>query len=152
MTGPRSVTSVPSSSAERAGSDAERATEARVHALVARFYGDVRADPLLGPLFEARLEGRWHIHLPRIADFWVAVLLRSRRYSGNVYAAHMQIDGVTKAHVRRWLELWIEHVRTLPDPAEVALLQTVALRIGRTLSAGWFADVPRHEPRDGGHD
>ena len=36
--------------------------------LVHGFYGDVRRDPLLGPVFEQALHGQWDTHLQRLVD------------------------------------------------------------------------------------
>ena len=75
-------------------------------ALVHGFYADVRADPLLGPVFEEALRDRWEPHLARMVDFWSTVAMGSKSFSGNVFGKHMALSGVTPAHFAAWVRLW----------------------------------------------
>lgn len=52
-----------------------------LHALVHRFYDKVRVDPLLGPIFDARIAD-WGPHLDRMVAFWSSVALMTGRYHG----------------------------------------------------------------------
>jgi len=106
--------------------------------LVAQFYDDVRADSILGPTFEAVLGGRWLSHLPRMVEFWSTVSLGSRSFTGNVFASHMAVPGVTVAHFERWIRLWTRHTQALFDPATARQLQEVARGIARNLYRGYF--------------
>lgn len=108
--------------------------------LVYRFYEDVRADDLLGPTFEAALAGRWATHLPRMVEFWSTLLISSRSFSGNVFAKHMALAGITPQHFKRWLELWFATTATLFVPSVTARLQHMALGIARNLYRGYFND------------
>ena len=62
--------------------------------LVHGFYGDVRRDPLLGPVFEKALHGQWDAHLQRLVDFWSTVALGTRSFKGDVFGKHMALEGV----------------------------------------------------------
>ena len=73
--------------------------------LVHGFYADVRADPLLGPVFEEALRERWEPHLARMVEFWSTVALGSKSFKGNVFAKHMALQGVTPAHFAAWVKL-----------------------------------------------
>ena len=111
-------------------------------ALVHGFYADVRANPLLGPVFEAALHDRWEAHLARMVDFWSTVALGSKSFRGNVFSKHMALSGVTPAHFAAWVKLWGEHTNRLFAP-EVALeLQTAAHGIARNLFMGYFGSRP----------
>ena len=115
-------------------------------ALVHGFYADVRADPLLGPVFEGALQERWEPHLARMVDFWSTVALGSKTFRGNVFAKHMALSGVTPAHFAAWVRLWGEHTTRLFAP-EVALeLQTAAHGIARNLFHGYFGSKSVFEP------
>ena len=60
--------------------------------LVHGFYGDVRRDPLLGPVFEKALHGQWDAHLQRLVDFWSTVALGARSFKGDVFGKHMALE------------------------------------------------------------
>ena len=49
--------------------------------LVRRFYGRVRADAVLGPIFADRISD-WDPHLERMVAFWSSVALLTGRYRG----------------------------------------------------------------------
>ena len=110
--------------------------------LVHGFYADVRADALLGPVFEAALHDRWEPHLARMVDFWSTVALGSKRFRGNVMTKHMALSGVTPAHFAAWVKLWGEHTNRLFAPGVALELQTAAHGIARNLFQGYFGSKP----------
>ncbi|HYD89750.1 MAG TPA: group III truncated hemoglobin [Vitreimonas sp.] len=78
--------------------------EKMIERLVRAFYGDIRADEVLGPIFEARISD-WEPHLQRMCAFWSSVMLRSGRYSGRPMPMHAPLP-VGGAHFDRWLGLF----------------------------------------------
>ena len=81
-----------------------------IRALVDAFYGAVRADPLLGPVFAARVgAGGWPAHLQRMYTFWNTVLRHEPGYKGSPFAKHADLP-VGDAHFERWVALWDETV------------------------------------------
>ena len=67
----------------------EALDEALIRAVVHAFYDDVRRDPLLGPVFDARIAPEeWPHHLAKLCDFWSATLLRTGRYAGRPLPPH----------------------------------------------------------------
>ena len=86
---------------ERTGID-----EALIGRLVDTFYGKVRNDELLGPVFEARI-GNWPVHLERMRAFWSSVALMTGRYHGQPMDAHQPLP-VDARHFDRWLALFEE--------------------------------------------
>ena len=110
--------------------------------LVHSFYADVRADPLLSPVFEEALRDRWEPHLARMVDFWSTVALGSKRFRGNVFTKHMALQGVTPAHFAAWVKLWGEHTERLFTPEVAHELQTAAHGIARNLFLGYFGSRP----------
>ena len=76
-----------------------------VKELVDRFYGKVREDTLLGPIFDTRIGDRWPEHLEKMYKFWQTVLLNEHTYYGSPFAPHAQLP-VDKAHFDRWLTLF----------------------------------------------
>ena len=110
--------------------------------LVHSFYADVRAHPLLGPVFEAALQGRWEAHLARLVDFWCTVALGARSFKGDVFGKHMALTGVTPAHFAAWVGLWQQHTTRLFAPELAQELQIAAHGIARNLFRGYFGQAP----------
>ena len=104
-----------------------------IERLVEDFYGAVRADALLGPVFDAAIGARWPQHLVRKADFWATVMLGSGGYRGNVMQRHLDLPTLGAQHVERWLELWQTPTTLLFEPAAAARLQSVAQGIARMI-------------------
>ena len=82
-------------------------TENQIRLMVQRFYEEVRADAVLGPVFEAHIPTpEWPAHLERMRAFWSGVLRASGRYHGNPVALHAALPDLTPAHFDRWLVLF----------------------------------------------
>lgn len=108
--------------------------EAMIERLVHGFYDKVRADPLLGPVFAARISD-WEPHLVRMCAFWSSVALMSGRYHGQPVPKHLPLP-VDAAHFDRWLELFQAEARSLCPPAAAALFIDRAERIAASLELG----------------
>lgn len=107
----------------------ERMIEAVVHG----FYAEIRADDLLGPVFNGAIaEGDWPKHLARMCDFWSATLLRTGRYAGRPLPPHLALPGLGEAHFRRWLALFRATVQRLCPPEVASLFMDRALRIAHS--------------------
>ncbi len=122
--------------------------------LVHAFYADVRRDPLLGPVFDKALHGRWDAHLARLVDFWSTVALGTRSFRGDVFGKHMALDGVTPAHFAAWVGLWQRHTDRLFEPEAAQQLQQAAHGIARNLFRGYFGNAPvfaQKRPSEDGH-
>ena len=119
--------------------------------LVHGFYGDVRQDPLLGPVFENALHGQWDTHLQRLVDFWSTVALGTRSFKGDVFGKHMALEGVTPAHFAAWVGLWQQHTSRLFTPEVAHDLQVAAHGIARNLFRGYFGSDPAFVPPRSGH-
>ena len=104
--------------------------------LVDRFYGDIRAHPRLGPLFEERLAGKWDVHLDRMNRFWRSVLLHSGEYSGQPVVKHNALPDLEEDDFRLWLDLFEQTTATLFAPPTAAPIVVIARRIARSL---WLA-------------
>lgn len=108
-------------------------TEDELARLVERFYARVRADALIGPVFN-RAIGDWPHHLDKLTHFWSSVMLGSGYYKGNPVAAHLKhIDAITPEMFERWLALWHETAADVITPEGAALLQAKADRIADSL-------------------
>lgn len=124
---------------------------ASITQLVHGFYADVRNDPLLGPVFEKALQGRWDAHLQRLVDFWSTVALGTRSFKGDVFGKHMALEGVTPAHFAAWVGLWQQHTGRIFAPDVARDLQVAAHGIARNLFRGYFGADPAFVPPRGEH-
>lgn len=116
-------------------------TPSTIVQLVDTFYARVRKDAVLGPVFEEKLAGHWHEHMPRMVAFWTKVLLDTGEFQGNVFGKHMALSGIGREHFVRWLTLFrmtaIEVFGT-EDSAEAVV---VANRIASSLQLGFFGEI-----------
>ena len=108
----------------------ERTIERLVHA----FYADVRADPLLAPIFAAIVED-WTPHLAQMCAFWSSVVLMTGRYHGRPMDKHLPLP-VDAAHFDRWLALFETAARRECPPAAAAVFIERAHRIAESLELG----------------
>lgn len=108
--------------------------EAMIERLVRGFYGRVRADPLLGPIFAARIND-WEPHLARMCTFWSSVTLMTGRYHGQPMAKHLPLP-IGSGHFDRWLDLFEAEAAALCPPPAAALFIDRARRIAASLELG----------------
>lgn len=80
-----------------------------IRILVDAFYGKIRQDELLGPVFQGVIRDNWHVHLDKMVRFWQTILLTEHTYSGSPFAPHAGLP-VDTAHFDRWLALFRETV------------------------------------------
>lgn len=104
--------------------------------LVPTFYSRVRADPVLGPIFNGAISD-WPHHLGKLQAFWSSVMFTSGRYKGQPMVAHIRHGSVmTPENFERWLALWQSTTEELLDPESARALQAKAARIAVSLQLG----------------
>ena len=113
--------------------------EAYISVLVDTFYTRVRADRLLGPIFEETIRDDWEPHLKKMKDFWASVALQTGRYSGEPIPAHKKLLEAQPWHFDVWLELFEETLKdTAPTPEAVAYFMDHAGQIAKGLQIAMF--------------
>ncbi|NNF27512.1 MAG: group III truncated hemoglobin [Gemmatimonadetes bacterium] len=125
-------------------------TRPAIRDFVLSFYGRVRADPMLGPVFEARIED-WDTHLERMQTFWGTVLRAEPGYvpiKGPPPRLHARIPGLTVAHYDRWLELFHEVIEPRFEPWAVENIMGRARRIAMSFSDDVREEFRRRERAD----
>ena len=108
--------------------------EAMIARLVDGFYDKVRADPLLGPVFNERIAD-WGPHLEQMRLFWSSVALMSGAYHGRPMPKHLPLP-VDARHFDRWLELFRQTARELCPPSAADHFIERAERIAESLELG----------------
>lgn len=78
--------------------------EAMISVLVTAFYAQVRNDPLIGPIFQEKVDD-WNHHLEKLCAFWSSVVLMTGRYHGQPMQAHLSLP-IRAEHFERWLEIF----------------------------------------------
>ncbi|MFO8126955.1 group III truncated hemoglobin [Yoonia sp.] len=105
--------------------------EAVLRSLVHTFYGRIRDDDMLGPIFAERITD-WPPHLERMVAFWSSVALMTGRYHGRPVPAHTPLP-IKAAHFDRWLRLFRETARDVCTAEGAAHVVERAERIARSL-------------------
>jgi len=122
--------------AKRAHAEGLGIDEQFISRLVDRFYGSIRQDDLLGPIFSQRITD-WPSHLERMRSFWRSVMFNSGEFSGNPMLKHMSIPGLKAEHFERWLELFYSALRGCEaEAAGISLVGTRARSIAESLLIG----------------
>ncbi len=85
------------------------ATIEDVQLMVDTFYGKIRRDTLLGPIFNHIIQDRWPEHLEKMYRFWQTVLLHEHTYKGSPFAPHARLP-LRAPHFERWKQLFFETV------------------------------------------
>lgn len=108
----------------------------QIETLVHRFYERIRDEPLLGPVFAARIaDDAWPTHLDKMVRFWSTILRGTNRYTGNPMLVHQDLPGITAEHFTRWLSLFREVAeQCLSQELADSILQR-AERMGARLQA-----------------
>ena len=105
-----------------------------IERLVRAFYGAIRADNLVGPVFAERIAD-WEPHIQRMCEFWSSVALMSGRYHGQPMEKHVRLP-VDRRHFDRWLQLFEHTAREVCPPAAAAHFIERAQRIAQSLELG----------------
>ena len=108
--------------------------EAMIDRLVETFYGRVRDDALIGPIFAARVED-WGPHLAQMKLFWSSVALSTGVYQGRPMPKHLPLP-IDATHFDRWLVLFEETANGVCPPLAAAHFMERARRIAESLELG----------------
>lgn len=110
-------------------------TEAMICELVQTFYARVRRDPLIGPIFNARVED-WPAHLDKLCAFWSSVTLMTGRYKGAPMQVHAALPDVSREHFERWLALFRATAEDVCPAGASRLFVDRSERIAESLQLG----------------
>lgn len=111
-------------------------TEEEVHSLVHGFYALVRADAVLGPIFDAHVRD-WTPHLAKMVDFWSGALRGTARFRGAPMPKHIALPGLSAELFGRWLTLFRQTTAGLGNPAMEERANELAHRVAESLWYGY---------------
>ena len=84
-----------------------------IKAFVDHFYGKVREDDLLSPVFASKIKAEeWPAHLERMYAFWNAILFAETGFHGNPMQKHLRLP-IGEMHFERWLILFRQTIDEL---------------------------------------
>jgi hemoglobin len=107
-----------------------------VACLVNVFYDRVRADDLLGPIFDDIAHVDWATHLPRMYDFWESVLFATATFKGMPLIVHRELARrapMTSLAFERWIAIFQSTVDDLFTGPMAEHAKTSATRIAATM-------------------
>lgn len=116
----------------------DRATDQSIALLVRAFYEKVRADERLAPIFGDALGDDWEPHIAKMCDFWGAAMRVSRRYHGDMLAAHRRLSQLHPALFPVWLTLFQTTIDEHFSGEAAAALHDRARKIARNLQLALF--------------
>lgn len=119
----------------KAPGSARGVTEPLIRNLVHAFYGRVRSDEVLGPIFNQAI-GDWDEHLDKLCRFWSSVTLMTGCYKGTPMQVHAALPVITRDHFARWLELFRTTAHEVCPSQAALLFVDRAERIAESLQLG----------------
>jgi hemoglobin len=108
--------------------------DAMIERLVRTFYARVQADPLIGPVFAARIAD-WEAHITKLCAFWSSVALMTGRYHGAPMQAHLELP-VAAEHFDRWIAIFEATANELCPPQAASHFIERARRIADSFELG----------------
>ncbi|MBT2162603.1 group III truncated hemoglobin [Zobellia barbeyronii] len=118
-----------------------------VQLLVETFYGKIREDKILGPIFNGIITD-WEAHLKLLTDFWETQLFLKRIYQGNPVTAHQEVDdktnhSITSEHFGLWLNHWFATIDELFEGDKAWIAKNRAQKMSTML----FMQMFQHRSR-----
>src|SRR5690554_6346977 len=112
-----------------------------VKLLVDRFYGKIREDEKLAPIFNKQIEDRWPEHLDKMYRFWQTILLGEHTYQGAPFAPHAKLP-VEHEHFETWMKLFNSTVDELftGDIAQEAKMRAAKMAEMFEMKIKYFRD------------
>ena len=115
--------------------EAGKLSEASLRRVIDEFYRRVRADPELGPVFNAIIGDRWGPHTERIVSFWLmATRLRAGYRGRDFMPAHLRHDAIRAEQLPQWLKLFRATCHDLCCPENAATLIRIAEQMAENMA------------------
>ena len=105
--------------------------------LLERFYAKAMKDDVIGYFFTEVVPLHLDTHIPKIADFWEAIVFNTQAYSKNVMEVHQHISdksAIHKEHLDHWVALFTETVEEEFEGARATLMKQRAASIATLMN------------------
>ncbi len=113
-------------------------SEEMIRKLVHSFYGKVRKDERLGPLFDNAMTEPWPDHLDKMCDFWSSITRLTGRFKGRPMQTHARIAEIRIEDFAIWLSLFHETAHDVCPPEIAAIFIQKAEMIAESFKLGLF--------------
>jgi hemoglobin len=107
-------------------------TRADIEKLIIIFYDKVKADEVIGYIFNDVVKMDWPHHIPVIVDFWETILLDNPVYTKNAMEVHYTLnkkEPLLPEHFTRWLQLFTSTIDEMHEGKTAVLAKTRAKSI-----------------------
>jgi hemoglobin len=116
--------------------------------LVETFYRHILQHSDLGPVFDARLSGRWPQHMEKMKAFWGSVAFKTGAYGGKPVQAHHGVDGMAEGLFLPWLQLFSDTLTEIGATEEAhRWFLASAERIAKSLVLSLFYNPALDDPQ-----
>lgn len=88
-------------------------TRQDIELLVNSFYAKVQQDELIGYIFSEVAKVNWDHHLPKMYEFWEAILFGKKGFKGNPMEVHFKLNQehpLEEKHFERWKKIFFESI------------------------------------------
>lgn len=122
-----------------------------IEILIKAFYEKVKADALLGPVFNDIAKVNWDKHLPVMFDFWENSLLYTGCYTGNPMKSHQHLHEIfplTEELFQQWLFLFNSAVDELFEGEKALLAKQRAMSISTVIQMKIIQEHVPHKKLD----
>jgi len=113
-------------------------SEEQIRQLVDTFYGKIRTDADLGPIFERVLRDDCETRLAKMYDFWSSVMLTTGFHKGSLVAVRKHLGGLEIGLLDRGLALFGDSCDELLDSETAGLCWLKAAHIAESLKLFLF--------------
>lgn len=107
-----------------------------IELLVNTFYEKVRANKVIGYIFNDIAKIDWKHHLPKMYSFWASILLGQHGFTGNPMQKHIQLSKqttLTEVEFSEWILLFNETVDELFEGEKAEEAKIRAANIARLM-------------------
>ncbi len=123
-------------------------TRDEIVTMVHNFYGRIRQDALLGPIFNTHITD-WDTHLATMVEFWSSLLLGTASFQGRPMPKHAALPSLSAPLFHHWLALFKDTTNNLGNDALAQRAQEFSRRIARQLWLGYqISNTPSKQPED----